>query len=163
MPTSQLELAATTGLTVKAFRKHECAYLHDVKAELLARVVQDEEAFQAWIALYRCFATRIKAAREVRALQQRLVRLSIESLDRTGKPITYTAVDALTGLGSQRVAAELRAWEVETGRRRARADVWQPVKLATVLSLIDPALHHMPLTFLDDPLAHRPLSIASMR
>ncbi len=150
-------------MRVAAFRKHECAYLRDVKAELLARVVQDEEAFQAWIALYRCFATRFKAAREVRALQRRLVHLAIESLDRAGKPITYTAVDTLTGLAAQRVAAELRAWEVETGRRRARASMWQPVTLATVLPLIDPALHHMPLTFLDDPHAHRPLSVTSLR
>ena len=138
-------------MTVAAFRKHEGAYLRDVKAELLARVVQDEEAFQAWIALYRCFATRIKSAREVRALQRRLMHLSIESLDRAGKPITYTAVDSLTGLGAQRVAAELRAWEVETGRRRVRASVWQPVTLAMVLSVIDPALHHMPLTLLGRP------------
>lgn len=163
MPKSQVELAAATGMTVAAFRKHEGDYLRDIKAELLARVVQDEEAFQAWIALYRCFATRIKAAREVRALQRRLMRLSIESLDRAGEPITYTAVDALTGLGSQRVATELRAWEVETGRSRARASAWQPVTLATVLPLIDPALHHMPLTFLDDPHAHRPLSVTSLR
>jgi len=163
IPKSQIELAAATGMRVAAFRKHECAYLRDVKAELLARVVQDEEAFQAWIALYRCFATRFKAAREVRALQRRLVHLSIESLDRAGKPITYTAVDTLTGLAAQRVAAELRAWEVETGRRRARASMWQPVTLATVLPLIDPALHHMPLTFLDDPHAHRLLSVTSLR
>lgn len=163
IPKSQVELAAATGMRVEAFRKHERAYLRDIKAELLAHVVQDEEAFQAWIALYRCFATRIKAAQEARALQRRLVRLSIESLDRSGKPITYNVVDTLTGLGSQRVAAELRAWEVETGRKRARASVWQPVTLATVLPLIDPALHHMPLTFLDDPRAHRSLSVTSLR
>jgi len=163
IPKSQVELAAETGLTVSAFRKHERAYVHDVKAELLGRVVQDEEAFWAWIALYRCFSTRMKAAREDRAIQRRLTRLCIENLDRTGQPVTYTAVDALTRLGTQRGSAEMRAWEAETGRRRARASVWQPVTLATVLPLIDPALHHMPLTFLDDPRAHRSLKVPTLR
>ncbi len=54
MPKSQVELAAAAGMKVETFRTHERAYLHDVKAELLARVVQDEEAFRGWIALYRC-------------------------------------------------------------------------------------------------------------
>lgn len=163
-PKTQIELAAEVGITIEAFHKHERDYFSDVKADLLGRVVQDEEEYQAWLALYRCFSTRIKAAREARAMQRRLVRLSIENLDRTGQPVTYTAINSLTRLGAQRVAGELMAWEAETGRRRARADVWQPVTLATVLPLIDPALHAMPLTFLDDLHgAHRPLDETSLR
>ena len=164
VPRTQVDLAAEAGITVGAFRKHERDYFAEVKADLLGRVVQDEAEYQAWLALYRCFSTRIKAAREARAVHRRLVRLSIENLDRTGRPVTYSAIDTLSRLGAQRVAAELLAWEAETGRKRERADVWQPVTLDTVLPLIDPALHAMPLTFLDDlPGNHRPLSETNLR
>ena len=163
IPKSQAVLAAETNLSADTVGKYARAYLRGINAELLGREVRDEEAFRAWTALYRSFATRIQASRRARAVQAQLLRLSIESLDRTGQPITYSAVKAMTGVGSRRIAAALRAWEAETGRRAARGRSWQPVTLATVLPLIDPALHHMPLTFLDNPGAYRPLSDTSLR
>lgn len=164
MPMSQAALAAETGFSGNTISKHSRAYLGGVTAELLGREIADEEAFRAWMGLYRSFATRIKASQEARAVQARLLRLSIESLDRAGQPVTFVAVEATSGFGPhRRIAAAIRAWEAETGRKAARARTWKPVTLAMVLPLIDPALHRLPLTFLEDPRAHRPFTPRTLR
>ncbi len=162
-PKLQPQLVAETGLSARTVSKHACAYTHEVNAELLGREVEDEAAFQAWTALYRSFAVHVRASPEARAVQARFLRLAIESLDRAGQPVTHSAVDALTGVGWNRVLAAMRAWEAETGRTRVRGRIWSPVTLDMVLPLIDPALHHLPLTFLDDPRAYRPLTTTSLR
>ena len=57
----------------------------------------------------------------------------------------------------------MRAWEAETGRATVRGRTWPPVTLDMVLPLVDPALHRLPLTFLDDPRVYRPLTTTSLR
>ena len=162
-PGSQAQLVVETGLSARTVSKHACAYTRGVNAELLGRDVEDEVAFQAWTALYRTFAVHVRASREARMVQTRFLRLAIESLDRAGQPVTHSAVDAMTGVGWNRVVAAVRAWEAETGRTRVRGRSWSPVTLDMVLPLIDPALHHLPLTFLDDPRTYRPLTMTSLR
>jgi len=162
-PGSQAQLVAETGLSAGTVSKYASAYTRGVNAELLSRKVEDEAAFQAWTALYRSFAVHVRASPDVRTVQTRFLRLAIESLDRAGQPVTYSAVDALTGVGWDRVVAAMRAWEAETGQTTARGRSWSPVTLDMVLPLIDPALHHLLLTFLDDPRAYRPLTTTSLR
>ena len=162
-PGSQPQLVAETGLSAVTVSKYASAYTRGVNAELLGREVEDEAAFQAWTALYRTFAVHVRASPEARTVQTRFLRLAIESLDRAGQPVTHSAVDALTGVGWDRVLAAMRAWEAETGRTRVRGRIWSPVTLDMVLPLIDPALHHLPLTFLDDPRTCRPLTTTSLR
>ncbi len=157
------ELVAETGLSGNTVTKHARVYLGGVITELLGREVRDDEAFRAWTALYRSFFNWITASQEVRAVQARWLRLAIENLDRAGQPVTYSAVRTMTGATSHRVAAAIRAWEAETGYKAASARLRQPVTLAAVLPLIDPALHRMPLTFLDDPRTHRPLAESTLR
>ena len=148
-PGSQPQLVAETGLSAVTVGKYASAYTRGVNSELLGREVEDEAAFQAWTALYRTFAVHVRASPEARTVQTRFLRLAIESLDRAGQPVTHSAVDALTGVGWDRVLSAMRAWEAETGRTRVRGRIWSPVTLDMVLPLIDPALHHLPLTFLD--------------
>ncbi len=162
-PGSQAQLVAETGLSAGTVSKHVGAYVHGVNAELLSREVKDEAAFQAWTALYRSFAVHVRASPDARAVQTRFLRLAIESLNRAGQPLTYSAVDALTSVGWDRVVAAMRAWEAETGQATARGRSWSPVTLDMVLPLINPALHHLPLTFLDDPRPYRPLTTTSLR
>lgn len=162
-PGSQAQLVAETGLSAVTVSKYASAYTRGVNAELLGREVEDEAAFQAWTALYRSFVVHIRASPDVRAVQTRFLRLAIESLNRAGQPVTYSAVDALTGVGWDLVVAAMRAWEAETGQATARGRSWSLVTLDMVLPLIDPVLHHLPLTFLDDPRAYRPLTTTSLR
>ena len=162
-PGSQPQLVAETGLSAVTVSKYANAYTREVNAELLGWGVEDEAAFQEWTALYRSFAVHVRASSEAHAVQTRFLRLAIESLDRAGQPVTHSAVDALTGVGWDRVLAAMRAWEAETGKTRVRGRSWSPVTLDMVLPLIDPALHHLPLTFLDDPRAYRPLTTTSLR
>jgi len=98
------------------------------------------------------------------------LHLAIESLDRPSQPVTHSAVDALTGVGWDRVLAAMRAWAAETGKTRVRCRSWSPVTLDMVLPLIDPALHHLPLTFLDevrqgsrDPPSRHPVALFGLR
>ena len=160
---SLAELLAETGLCRHAVCSHTRTYLCGVVAELLGRDVRDEESFRSWMALYGPFASRIRFMPEGRALQRRSLRLCIESLDRAGQPITCSAVGALTVAATGRIRAAIRAWEAETGRRAARAISWQQVTLDMVLPLVDPALHRMSFTFLDDPRAYRPAAISTLR
>jgi len=162
-PVSFTELLAETGLSRKTVCRHTRAYLREVVTELLGREVRDEESFRIWMALYGPFASRIKFMPEARALQAQSLRLCIESLDRAGQPITYSAVEAMTVAALDRIRAAIRTWEAETGRRAARAISWQQVTFDMVLPLVDPALHRMPLTFLDDPRAYRPAVISTLR
>ena len=163
VPKSRAEVAAETGLAVDTVTRHARAYLLGISAELLGQEVRDEEAFRAWRALYRSFSVWLKCLRDTHVLQGRLLRLAIESLDRAGQPITFSGIASLTRVNSDRITAALRAWEAETGRKATRGRSWQLVTLAMVLPLIDPALHRMPLTFLDDPRAYRPLNDSSLR
>ena len=156
-------VVAETGLSGRTVTKHARTYLSAVTTELLGREVRDEAAFRAWTALYRSFFNWITASQEARAVQARWLRLVIEGLDRAGQPVTYTVVRTATSATSHRVAAAIRAWETETGRRAASGRLRQPAMLAAVLPLIDPALHRMPLTFLDDPRAHCPLAESALR
>ncbi len=162
-PRSQPQLVAEVGLSAGTVGKYARAYLREVNAELLNREVRNEEAFQSWTSLYRSFAIQIRASPDARVLQTRFLRLAIESLDRAGEPVTYSAVDALTGVSWDRVLAAMRAWEAESGQATVRGRSWTPVPLDMVLMLIDPALHYLPLTFLDDPRAYRPLTTTSLR
>jgi hypothetical protein len=162
-PVSFAGVVAETGLSGRTVTKHARTYLSAVTAELLGREVGDEAAFRAWTALYRSFFNWITASQEARAVQARWLRLVIEGLDRAGQPVTYTVVRTTTSATSHRVAAAIRAWEAETGRKAASARLRQPAMLAAVLPLIDPALHRMPLTFLDDSRAHRPLAESVLR
>lgn len=57
----------------------------------------------------------------------------------------------------------MRTWEAETGRMAVRTYWRSPVTLDMVLPLIDPALHRMPFTFLDDSRLHRPLTEGTLR
>ena len=163
IPKSVPEFSAEIGLSNTTVVRHARDYMLGITAELLGWEVRDDEAFRAWMALYRSFANRILGSRECPAVQARLLRLAIESLDRASEPVTYSAVARMTGVEGRLVAAALRAWEAETGRRAASARAWRPVTLDMVLPLVDPALRHMPLTFLDDPRAYRPMSTTTLR
>ena len=162
-PKLQPQLVTETGLSAGTVSKYASAYTRGVNAELLGRKVKDEAAFQAWTALHRSFAVHVRASPEARAVQARFLRLAIESLDRAGQPVTHSAVDALTGVGWNRILGAMRAWEAETGRTRVRGRIWSSVTLDMVLPLIDPALRRLPLTFLDDSRAYRPLTTTSLR
>jgi len=152
------ELLAKTGLSGNTVIRHARAYLKQVNAELLGWEVLDNAAFQAWMGLYRSFQTRILTSPESRALQDRLRQLIIENLDRAGQPITFVAVAEIAKGNWHRTVAAVKEWERRTGRPPAQYWPQSPlVPLSTVLSLVDPALRRMPLTFLDDPQAHLPL------
>lgn len=157
VPKSRLELAAETGLGGTSFTKHSRAYVLGISAELLGAEVLDDEAFHAWRALYRLFMGWIRVSGQGGAVQARLLRLAIESLERAGQPVAVGAVWGATGVDRCQVAVAIRAWAAETGREAVRARSWQPVTLAMVLPLVGPELHELPFTFLEDPRAHRPM------
>ena len=98
-PRSQAQLTSETGLCNRTISKYSRNYVRGINAELLDREVRDEGAFQAWMALYRSFAGCVRASPEARTVQTRLLRLVIESLDRTGRPVTHNAVRAFTNVG----------------------------------------------------------------
>jgi len=160
---SEAEFIAETGLSKTTITKHARAYLQGIIAELLGAEVRDDEAFSAWMTLYRTFASRIWHFREGSAVHARFLRLNIDTLDRTSQPVTLSAIRKMSGAAMQLVVAALRAWEAETGRKRAQGRARLPVTLAMVLPLIDPALHRVPFTFLDDPRTHRSMDMATLR
>lgn len=163
IPKPNASISAETGLSVETVNFYARVYLHGINAELLGREVRDGDAFLAWKALYRSFLTQIVSSPDARMLQSRYLRLAIESLDRAGHSVTCKAIVRLASAGMSRAAAALRAWEAETGRTATRVHWRTPVTLDMVLPLIDPALHRMPFTFLDDPCVHRPLTESSLR
>ncbi|SHF59328.1 site-specific integrase [Halomonas sp. M20] len=146
--------------TVSGYSRHYVAALAD---ELLSAPVDSREAYESWRRDFNTFRYSLPNTRRSREVLTRLTRLTIEHLHREGYTVAYSEVLRLSGHNVSRIKQEIRRWEEETGHRASPLRVWKEITLEMVLDSVSPALHHLPLTFLESPTMGRPFNDSQRR
>jgi len=119
--------------------------------ELLNTSVDTREAYEGWRRDFNTFRYSLANTRRSREVLTRLTRLTIEHLHREGHTVAYSEVLRLSEHNDRRIKQEIRRWEEETGHQARPLRVWKDITLQMVFDSVSPALHHLPLTFLESP------------
>lgn len=146
--------------SVSGYSRHYVAALAD---ELLNTVVETCEAYECWRRDFNTFRHSLPNTQRSREVQTRLTRLTIEHLHREGHTVAYSKVLQLSGHNERYIKEEIRHWEEETGHRARPMRVWKEITLEMVLDKVSPALHQLPLTFLESSTMGRPFSESQRR
>ncbi|MGL6252359.1 MAG: tyrosine-type recombinase/integrase [Billgrantia desiderata] len=162
-PFKLIDISRCVGIsvaTVSGYSRHYVAALAD---ELLSTPVDTREAYEAWRRDFNTFRYSLPNTRRSREVLTRLTRLTIEHLHRAGHTVAYSEVLRLSGHNVSRIKQEIRRWEEETGHQARPLRIWKEITLEMVLDRVTPALHHLPLTFLESPTMGRPFNESQRR
>ena len=141
-------------------------YLKHVTPHIAERLVEtevtDSKGFSEWMTEYTVLAAMLNNAPRRDELIRKSARLHVEQIYREGRIPTYTElVDR--GCSNRLIRPTMLEWSKKTGIPLQTVSKWKEVSLAEVLEHIDPALHILPLTFLEDPQSNRPFDQSQLR
>lgn len=162
VPFTHDDLAKECGCSsslVSSYAKHVTA---KIAVRLLNAAVQDEGAYRAWAREYRTLRAMLNNSPSRDDLIAKSARLHVEQLHREGKIPTYSALIEL-GCSQRHARSSLEDWSKRTGIPLEFEKVWKDVALEDVLRRVDPVLHSIPLTFLEDPQHGAPFNEAQRR
>jgi len=118
---------------------------------LLAFEVTDNDSYAHWRTQFLALRSFFNNTPRRTELWDRWLLNCIEHVHRQGRIPTYKDVKELSGGMDKPIRAALDKWSAAAGIVPKYAPVWKPVSLDEILTLVDPVLHRLPLTFLEDP------------